>query len=621
MVSTGNKFLDQINRANDRSRASKSASDKKAEHDKKAAVARARAGTKTRAGGGRSALRKSAGRASGRGRGISAKANKNGKGFAGILKYALDPKKGMQIVCTNCPSNPLPTMIRSAEMRPDILKSVGHITLSLPPSTGRLSADRWSALADELRLQIGLDDTFPFLVVQHQDTEHDHVHIIFSRLSMEGRVHDQSNIGLRLMAAEQVLEDKFSLPLVPRGQKANLTKGEIEQSLRTGKAPARVEIARALDEALCGSPTLNQLIERLAMAGISTKVNEASSGKISGLSFELGGVAFRASKIGKRYGWKALSERLSGEVKNEQARSNQQAAKPNEGARGGSKDPSGANARTYQTQPTTARLAGQDQQAAASVELVGGRAVAGGRHAGGDGRLSTNQGRSTSNKSAVQTNQKGDSKMTVTTQQDYMTAELAGRDPMLMDSSEILDICLSSSTSPRVQNYFSGVADGKFDGVGNKDDDDYLAGLNFARVARRAGGMDIPFIESRRLDEGMREWVEGIPNRIRGAGGRALAPRGERLALMDSRGRVAAVFHRGEILIPDPRILQPEQIAALMAALDEGGQQIEVDGNPALLDKIEAEAVSRGLMNELNERIVQEQIALDDAQDAPAMKM
>jgi len=534
------------------------------------------------------------------------------------LKYALDQKKGMQIVCTNCPSNPLPTMLRTAGMRPEILKPVGHISLSLPPSTGRFSADRWVALADELRLQIGLDDTFPLLVVQHQDTEHDHVHILFSRVSIEGRVHDQSNIGLRLMAAERVLEDRFSLPLVPRGQKANINKDEIERAVRTSKPPARVEIARALDEALRGSPTLNQLIERLDMAGISTRTNKsASTGKVSGLSFELDGVALRASQIGKQYGWKALSERLSGEVKNEQARSNQQAAKPDQGARGGSKDPAGTNSATHQAQPATARLAGKDQQSAASADLAIGRADVGGRPAGGDGRLwrlSANQDRSTSNK-AVQTNQKGDSKMTATTQ-DYMTGELAGRDPMLMTSTEIMNICLSSSTSPRVQNYFSGVADGKIDGVGDKDDDDYLAGLNFARAARRAAGLELPFAETRRLDQGVREWVESIPNRIRPNAG--LFPRGERLALMDSRGRVAAVFHRGEILIPDPRILQPEQIAALMAELEAGGQQIEVEGNPALLDKIQVEAVSRGL---LQERIVQEQIAQEQDMDTPALKM
>jgi len=206
--------------------------------------------------------------------------------------------------------------------------------------------------------------------------------------------------------------------------------------------------------------------------------------------------------------------------------------------------------------------------------------------------------------------------MTAHAQQDYLTDELAGRDPMLMDSSEIVDICLSSSRSARVQNYFFGISDGRADGVGSRDDDDYLAGLNFARASRRAAGIEIPFVETRRLDQGMRAWVEGIPNRIRGAGCNALAPRGDRLALMDARGRVAVILHQGEILVPDPRILTPEQVAVLLDELEAGGQQIEVQGNPALLSKIETEAVTRGLMNA---RVEQEQIEQD--LDAPALKM
>lgn len=620
MTSTGNSVLDSINRSIDAEVRAKSARDKRDASALKRAKARGAALGKSAGGGrgrgGRSALR-FAGKAKG-GRGLVIKSLKSGRGFSGIAKYALGDDKTPQFIGH---AESVQSMIRSAALRPDIPNPVGHITLSLPPSTGRIDAEKWEQIVTDFKSEVGIDSSYPSMCVRHSDKQHDHVHLIYSRVSIAGKVHDQANIGLRAQVAARLIEQRHQLPLVqppPRSGPA-LTKGEVEQALRTGQAPARLEIQRALDQALTDRPTLDQLVERLALAGISTRTNKSSStGKISGLSFELDGVALRASQIGKQYGWKALSERLSGDVKNEQARSNQQTAKPNEGARGGSKDHSGANARTYQTQPTTARLAGQDQQSAASVELVGGRAVVGGRHTGGNGRLSTNQGRSTSNKSAVQTNQKGDSKMTVTTQQDYMTAELAGRDPMLMDSSEIMDICLSSSTSPRVQNYFSGVADGKFDGVGNKDDDDYLAGLNFARAARRAAGLELPFAETRRLDQGVREWVESIPNRIRPNAGAGLFPRGERLALMDSRGRVAAVFHRGEILIPDPRILQPEQIAALMAELEAGGQQIEVEGNPALLDKIQVEAVSRGL---LQERIVQEQIAQEQDMDTPALKM
>jgi hypothetical protein len=122
----------------------------------------------------------------------------------------------------------------------------------------------------------------------------------------------------------------------------------------------------------------------------------------------------------------------------------------------------------------------------------------------------------------------------------------------------------------------------------------------------------------------MREWVEGIPNRIRVAG--ALRPRGDRLALMDARGRVVAVFHQGEILIPDPHILTPEQAEGLLDELEGGMGQIEVEGNPTLLDKIETGAVARGLMGveewraEVGE-LIEAEIEADQELNALAMRM
>lgn len=338
MTSTGNQILDQTIRNIARAKAAQEAQDRKQSGESKRAAAR----SKSKGGGGRSrgALR-SAGKSKG-GRGIVVKSNKSGRGFAGVVQYATDPAKTPQYIGVN---DGLAAMISAASQRPDIKNPVGHITLSLPPSTGRIEPSKWEQLVTELRSQIGLNDSFPTMVVRHEDTDHDHVHLIFSRVSIDSKVHDQSNIGLRCMSAERVLEHRFDLPLVPTSRAAaSLKKGEIEKALRTGQMPARIEIQRSLDSALLDRPSLSIFIERLQIAGITATPNIAESGKMSGFSFSRDGVAFKASQIGKQYGWQSLSERLSEDFIHEQTRSNRAAPEHSESASQRSQD----NARTVE---------------------------------------------------------------------------------------------------------------------------------------------------------------------------------------------------------------------------------------------------------------------------------
>lgn len=284
--------------------------------------------------GARQRLRQSSGKEMGRGRGIAVKGFKNGNTFGRRVAYALDMRKGGELIFTNCPSAEIAhTMKIAASYRPDIAHPAAHISLSLPPTVTARSREEWQQIVEALMDEIGLDDAFPYVCARHSNTDHDHVHLVFSRVSLDGRVHDQANLGLRLQASEVVIEDKFDLQLFPRGEMSlNVTKNEIEMGLRTGKLPPRMEIRKALEEALTDKPTIEQLVERLALVGVNARLNKSeTTGKISGFSFEYEGIPFAASKIGKEYGWQRLQERITYEQQNtatEQASKQSRAASP-----------------------------------------------------------------------------------------------------------------------------------------------------------------------------------------------------------------------------------------------------------------------------------------------------
>ncbi|MDP2760245.1 MAG: relaxase/mobilization nuclease domain-containing protein, partial [Sideroxyarcus sp.] len=279
----------------------------------------------------RNKLRKSSGSAQGRGRGIAIKGFKNGKTFGKRVSYAKDARKGGELIFTNCPPNEIAhTMKVATRTRPDIQHPAAHLSLSLPPSVIPKSREEWQQIVQVLLDEIGLDDAFPYVCARHSNTSHDHVHLVFSRVSVDGRVHDQANLGLRLQAAEAVIEDRFGLQLFDRGAMSlNVTKNEIEMGIRTGKLPPRVEIRKALEEALTDKPTVEQLVERLALAGVNSRINQsATTGKISGFSFEYEGIPFAASKIGKEYGWQHLQERITYEQQDGTTEQDTQQSKP-----------------------------------------------------------------------------------------------------------------------------------------------------------------------------------------------------------------------------------------------------------------------------------------------------
>jgi hypothetical protein len=68
-------------------------------------------------------------------------------------------------------------------------------------------------------------------------------------------------------------------------------------------------LRETVDRAAQGGPTLPELAERLSVAGVRMHVNLASTGRLSGLSFEIAGVRWKGSVLGRDYAWRVLAGR------------------------------------------------------------------------------------------------------------------------------------------------------------------------------------------------------------------------------------------------------------------------------------------------------------------------
>ncbi|MBE0470693.1 MAG: relaxase/mobilization nuclease domain-containing protein [Methyloprofundus sp.] len=247
---------------------------------------------------------------------MKAKVNR-GDGFRGVLDYALNSEKRPEIIggtIAGLNARQLAAefgMVR--KLRPDAKRPVWHCSLSLPPGD-HLTGERWDAVAGDFLKEMGFSDKTPWVAIRHRDTDKDHIHIIASRIDLDGKLWHGKWEARTAIEATQKLEKSHGLRLTPglensSGRKA-LKKGEIEMSLRKEEQPPKLKLQAIIDEALSsGELTAVQFAEALALSGVEVKANLASTGTFNGFSYEIDGIAFKGSKLGKSYGWSGIKER------------------------------------------------------------------------------------------------------------------------------------------------------------------------------------------------------------------------------------------------------------------------------------------------------------------------
>ena len=205
-------------------------------------------------------------------------------------------------------------------LRPDIEKTTWHNSLRLPFGD-HLDDEKWRVVVADYMQRMGFSFAHPYCIWSHDDEGA--VHIIASRIGFDGRVYLGQNENLASTRHIQDLERAHSLRLtkgpeyidpnaepealrpVPR-DRAALRKSEIDQAVRTGQEPPKVRLQRLIDEAVADSPSVVELAERLESEGVSVRANLASTGTFNGFSFELAGIPFKGSELGKGYAWKGL---------------------------------------------------------------------------------------------------------------------------------------------------------------------------------------------------------------------------------------------------------------------------------------------------------------------------
>ncbi|HAY5072529.1 relaxase/mobilization nuclease domain-containing protein [Klebsiella quasipneumoniae] len=245
---------------------------------------------------------------------------KRGKQFAGVVLYSLKPgshhKITPYIIGGNMTGSTAAELISEFEgtrlLRPGVAKPVWHNSLRLPKGE-TLSVRQWAAFADDYMTRMGFTETHLRCYIMHDDSDGQHIHIIANRINMVGGKlylgKNENLISTRIISElEKVHKLTQTTPANSghRQEKRKPSRNELMMAERTTTPCPKSTLQSLIDNALTGRPDLLTFITMLEKEGVNCKPNIALTGKMNGFSFQYQGIAFKASQLGKKYGWSYL---------------------------------------------------------------------------------------------------------------------------------------------------------------------------------------------------------------------------------------------------------------------------------------------------------------------------
>lgn len=189
-----------------------------------------------------------------------------------------------------------------------------HITFSLKPDES-FTTERWQETAEGLLEKLGYKNS-PYLIVQHRDRSHDHIHIITSRIAYDGKTVSDSFEKDKLRTFARDVERQHNLTKTPqRANKKTKTKSETELVKRTGEPTVKEQIQAHIDKIKSEKHSAIEFTNELKRQDVFFKPRIQQSGRVVGASFakadKEGRVwAFKGSDLGNDYKWGELAKQI-----------------------------------------------------------------------------------------------------------------------------------------------------------------------------------------------------------------------------------------------------------------------------------------------------------------------
>lgn len=244
-----------------------------------------------------------------------------GKSFGGCIRYVVQKHDAVVLDAAGVRMQQVNQIINDFNLQrkynPNLGKAVGHITLSWSVNDAtKLNDEVMLMLAKEYLKKMKIQDT-QYLIVKHRDKDHPHIHIVYNRVSNNGKTISDNFQKQRNAQVAKELTLKHGLYLSPGKELVN------RQQLK-GEDKIKYELFDAIKAASKKVKNINDLKQVLAKQGIVTHLKfKSGTSEVQGISFSKGEYKFKGSEIDRSLSFAKLNQAIEQQDKPEKSLADQ----------------------------------------------------------------------------------------------------------------------------------------------------------------------------------------------------------------------------------------------------------------------------------------------------------
>ena len=178
-----------------------------------------------------------------------------------------------------------------------------------PQDEKRLPVSELMGIAHLFAKRMGLDN-HQWVAVTHKDTDNRHIHIIANRISLYGEVYDTTFVSNRAARVAEEISREKGLTIAKevkaerKHQKAK-TNPTREQTKQQVQKICYALLEKYKDTGITGH---SMFLYELNKNSITIERMKNKQGKVYGLKFSFGGQSFKASEVGREFGYHSLQK-------------------------------------------------------------------------------------------------------------------------------------------------------------------------------------------------------------------------------------------------------------------------------------------------------------------------
>ena len=178
-----------------------------------------------------------------------------------------------------------------------------------PKDEKRLPVSELMGIAHLFAKRMELDN-HQWVAVTHKDTDNRHIHIIANRISLFGEVYDTTFVSNKAArVAEEISREKGLTIAKEIKAERKYQKAKVSQTREQAKKVVQ-QICYALLDKYKGTGVTghSMFLYELNKNGITIERMKNKQGKVYGLKFSFNGQSFKASEIGREFGYHSLQK-------------------------------------------------------------------------------------------------------------------------------------------------------------------------------------------------------------------------------------------------------------------------------------------------------------------------